>query len=170
MRQDAATHAFLGEEFLTWLWFRIDTTGGDFELGGGRSVAVAIDDFLAFAPGDDDELEQTLRKGMPTHSREARTALRNGRRLRKAKLIVAEGPLQFGVTLDGESLNLSSVKLPDDSEECESAQDRNLERAANFFALHELLGGLYHVFLDDRLRPEYLKTSAERQAQWMARA
>ncbi len=170
MRQDAATHAFLGEEFLTWLWFRIDTTGGEFELAGGRSVAVAIDDFIAFAPGDDDELEQTLRKGTPTHSGEARTALRNGRRLRRAKLIVAEGPMQFGVTLDGTTLNLSSIKLPDDSEECESARDRSVERAASFFTLHELLSGVYHLFLDDRLRPEYRKTSAERQAQWMASA
>ena len=161
-------HAFLGEEFLTWLWYSLDTTGGDFEVGEGRSIAVAIDDFLAFAARDDDETEQTLRKGMPTHSQEARTALRNGRRLRKAKLIVAEGPMQFGATLDGTTMCLSGIKLPDDAEDCESARDRNLDRAANFLHLHELLGELYAAFLRDRLRPDYLHTAGERQAQWMA--
>lgn len=162
------THTFLGEEFLTWLWYRIDTKGGDFELGEGRSVAVAIDDFLAFAPRDDDETEQTLRKGLPTHSHEARAALRNGRRLRKAKLIVAEGAIQFSVTLDGSTMNLAGIKLPDDSEECESQEDRNVERAVHFLLLHELIGKLYEIFLRDRLRTDYLKTSGEKQAQWMA--
>jgi hypothetical protein len=168
MIADHSAHAFLGEEFLTWLWFRLDTQGGDFDVGEGRNVAVAIDDFLAFAPRDDDETEQTLRKGLPTHSQEARTALRNGHRLRKAKLIVAEGALQFGATLDGTSMCLSGIKLPEDSEECESAEDRNLERAAHFLHVHELLGLLYDVFLADRLRGDYLRTSGEKQAQWMA--
>ena len=168
MSADHSGHAFLGEEFLTWLWYRLDTTGGDFDVGGGRNVAVAIDDFLAFAPRDDDETEQTLRKGLPTHSQEARTALRGGRRLRKAKLIVAEGPMQFGATLDGASMCLSGIKLPEDSEDCESQEDRNLERAAHFLHVHELLGLLYDGFLQDRLRPEYLRTSGEQQAQWMA--
>lgn len=165
---DSSSHAFLGEEFLTWLWYRLDTVGGDFDIGEGRSIAIAIDDFLAFAPRDDDETEQTLRKGTPTHSQEARTALRNGRRLRKAKLIVAEGPMQFGATLDGTTMCLSGVKLPDDSEDCESAHDRSVDRAAGFLHLHELIGHLYDSFLHDRLRPEYLRTDGERQAQWMA--
>ncbi len=168
MSRDAASHAFLGEEFLTWMWYRLDTKGGDFDVGAGRSIAVAIDDFLAFAPRDDDETEQTLRKGLPTHSQEARTALRNGRRLRKAKLIVAEGPMQFGATLDGTSMCLSGIKLPDDSEDCESQEDRNLERAAHFLHVHELVGQLYDLFLHDRLRPDYLGSSGELQAQWMA--
>lgn len=168
MSRDTSSHAFLGEEFLTWLWFRLDTKGGDFDVGAGRNVAVAIDDFLAFAPRDDDETEQTLRKGLPTHSQEARTALRNGRRLRQAKLIVAEGPAQWSATLDGSSMRLSAIKLPDDSEDCESQEDRNLERAAHFLHVHELLGLLYDSFLQDRLRPDYLRSSGEQQAQWMA--
>ncbi|MEZ5964356.1 MAG: hypothetical protein R3F56_10965 [Planctomycetota bacterium] len=165
---DRGDHAFLGEEFLTWLWYRLETVGGDFDIGEGRHVAVAMDDFLAFAPRDDDETEQTLRKGTPTHSQEARAALRNGRRLRKAKLVVAEGPMQFGATLDGTTMCLSGIKLPDDSEDCESARDRNVERAAGFFLVHELVGHLYTGFLQDRLRPDYARTAGERQAQWMA--
>ncbi len=30
------THGWLGEEFLTWLWFRWETDGGEFTLPGGR--------------------------------------------------------------------------------------------------------------------------------------
>ena len=72
---------FLGEEFLTWLWFCIETRGGDFDLPGDRAVGVSFDDFLAFAPRDDDETEHTLKKGTPSRSAEASTALRSGHRL-----------------------------------------------------------------------------------------
>ncbi|HIE70972.1 MAG TPA: hypothetical protein EYP98_12805 [Planctomycetes bacterium] len=38
--QGAETHGFLGEEFLTWLWFKWETDGGEFTLSGGRIVGI----------------------------------------------------------------------------------------------------------------------------------
>lgn len=164
----ADSHGFLGEEFLTWLWFRWEADGGEFTLTGGRVVGVALDDFLAFAAPSDDETEQTLRRGLPTRTAEARTALRQGHRLRKARLLVAEGSRQWSATLDAPTLTLTGVKLPDDAEECESDADRTADRAANWLALHEILQALYARFLQERLRPDYKKAVAEPQARWMA--
>jgi hypothetical protein len=161
------THGFLGEEFLTWLWFRWESDGGEFQLPGGRVVGIAIDDFLTFAAPSDDETEQTLRHGLPTRTEEARTALRQGRRLRRARLIVAEGSRQWTVTVDGTSLQLSGAKLPEDAEETESDQDRSADRAANWLALHEIVLALYGAFLRERLDDGYLGGAGERQAQWM---
>lgn len=167
-RTDAASHAFLGEEFLTWLWFRLETEGGEFDLGKGKVLGVVLDDFLAFAPSEQDETEQILRKGLPTRSAEAAAALRGGRRLRRAKLLLAVGERQWSVVVDGPTLGLRSVRLPEDSEEAETPQDRNLERVQHFLEVHDLVGALYHRFLQQRLRPDYLKTAAESQAQWMS--
>ena len=164
----ADTHGFLGEEFLTWLWFRWEADGGEFHLPGGRVVGVALDDFLSFAAPSDDETEQTLRRGLPTRTAEARTALRQGRRLRKARLLLAEGSRQWSAVLDAPTLTLGSVKLPDDAEECESDLDRTADRSANWLAVHELLQGLYGLFLRERLKPDYRKTAGEEQARWMA--
>jgi hypothetical protein len=164
----ADTHGFLGEEFLTWLWFRWETDGGEFTLAGGRVVGVALDDFLAFAAPSDDETEQTLRRGLPTRTVEARTALRQGHRLKKARLLVAEGSRQWIATLDAPSLTLTGVKLPDDAEECENDVDRTGDRAANWLALHEILQALYARFLRERLRADFKQTVAAAQASWMA--
>ncbi|MBL8754235.1 MAG: hypothetical protein JNK15_13115 [Planctomycetes bacterium] len=164
----ADTHGFLGEEFLTWLWFRWETEGGDFTLPGGRLVGVALDDFLLFAAKSEDETEQTLRRGLPTRTAEARTALRQGHRLRKARLLVAEGSRQWSATLDATTLTLGGVKLPEDAEECESDVDRTADRSANWLALHEIVQGLYGQFLRERLRADYKKSGAEKQARWMA--
>ncbi|MBL9079646.1 MAG: hypothetical protein JNL08_19235 [Planctomycetes bacterium] len=164
----ADTHGFLGEEFLTWLWFRWEADGGEFALPGGRVVGVALDDFLSFAAPSEDETEQTLRRGLPTRTAEARTALRQGRRLRKARLLIGEGSRQWAATLDAPTLTLNGVRLPEDAEECESDADRTADRAANWLALHELVSGLYGLFLRERLRPDYLATAGEQQARWMA--
>jgi hypothetical protein len=161
------THGFLGQEFVTWLWFRWETDGGEFQLPGGRVVGVAIDDLLTFAAPSDDDTEQTLRHGLPTRTAEARTALRQGRRLRRARVILAEGQRQWTVTLDGASLNLSGTRLPDDAEEVESDADRNADRAANWLHMHEILLALYGLFLRERLAPDYRQAAGERQAQWM---
>lgn len=164
----AESHGFVGEEFLTWLWFQWESDGGEFRLPGGRVVGIAIDDFLTFAAPTDDETEQTLRRGLPTRTAEARTALRHGRRVRKARLLIAEGERQWTATLDAPTLTLSGVKLPEDAEECESDADRTADRAANWLLLHEIVQALYALFLKQRLHPDYRSTGAEDQANWMA--
>ena len=167
--QGAETHGFLGEEFLTWMWFKWETQGGEFTLGGGRVVGIALDDFLSFAALTEDETEQTLRRGLPTQTAEARTALRQGHRLRKARVLFAEGERQWAATIDAPSMTLFGVKLPDDAEECESETDRTADRAANWLALHEIMQALYRLFLKERLQSDYQGRGAEAQASWMAR-
>lgn len=164
-----ATHGFLGEEFLTWLWFRWETDGGEYALSAGRNVGVALDDFLAFAAPSEDETEQTLRHGLPTRTAEARTALRQGRRLKKAKLIIAESERQWTATLDGTTMTLSGVRLPEDAEDAESAADRTADRAANWLALHEIVMAIYRQFLKERLADGYRQGAGEQMAQWMCR-
>jgi hypothetical protein len=167
---EQTSFAFLGEEFLTWLWFRLETEGGDFDLGDGHVVGISLDDFLAFAPRDDDETEHTMRKGVPSRSSSARAALRAGRRLRRAKLVLAKGELQWSFVLDAACMGLRSVRLPDDDEEAEGPADKSRDRIANFLLLHELVSRLYREFLRLRLRREYLTNEGERQAAWMAGA
>lgn len=162
------SHGFLGEEFLTWLWFRWETDGGEFTLSGGRVVGVALDDFLSFAAPSDDETEQTLRRGLPTRTAEARTALRQGHRLRRARLLIGEGSRQWAATFDAPTLSCTGVRLPEDAEECESDVDRTADRAANWLALHEILQALYALFLRERLKPDFRATVGEQQAAWMA--
>ena len=63
---------------------------------------------------------------------------------------------------------LTGVRLPEDAEECESDADRTADRAASWLALHEIVQGLYSLFLGDRLAPGYLQDGAARQARWMS--
>ncbi|MEE2887910.1 MAG: hypothetical protein VX951_10835 [Planctomycetota bacterium] len=159
---------FLGEEFLTWLWFCIETRGGDFDLPGDRAVGVSFDDFLAFAPRDDDETEHTLKKGTPSRSAEASTALRSGHRLRRAKLIVGQGQLLWSFVLDGPTMSILNARLPADDPDSESAGERSMDRIRGFLELQQIVAALYRVFLLERLAPAYMQQGATAQASWMA--
>lgn len=158
---------FLGEEFLTWLWYRIETEGGNFEIGK-QEIGVVLDDFLAFAPLEGSETEHSLRKGLPTRTAEARAGLRSGRRLRRAKLLVARGEDEWSFTLDGPSMSLLGLKIPADAESAGTHQERSADRIEHFLDIHDIVHGIYEVFLRDRLRADYLETSGAEQAQWMA--
>ena len=112
----AQEQAFLGRDFLTWLWFRCEAEGGEFDLGGrdgaGRT-AVMIEDALALASVDEDGSVMTLRKGTPTSRPEAASALAAGMTLKKARLFVARGAREWQFSLDGETLDLSGLKTPE---------------------------------------------------------
>jgi hypothetical protein len=159
---------FLGEEFLTWLWFRLETQGGDFDLPGNRKIGVSFDDFLAFAPRDDDETEHTLKKGTPSRSPEASTALRSGHRLRRAKIIIGQGEMLWSFVLDGPTMGIMGARLPDDDQDSESLDERSHDRIRSFLELQQIVAAIYRVFLQERLAPDYSAQGATAQATWMA--
>lgn len=165
------THGFLGEEFLLWLWWKTEEGVAEWTIlspWGEKSVGIAMDDLLAFAPNHDDETRQTLRDGTPTCTPEARAALRQGHRIAKAKLTIAVDSHQFTATIDGATLALSGVRLGDDAEDCESAEDRTVDRAESWAVLTHAVEQLFSRFCNVRTTDNWQKEAAA-IARWMGR-
>lgn len=125
--------SFLGREFLTWLWFRCEAEGGEFEIpaDGGRtnSVAVMVEDALSLVSLEEDGAVMSLRKGTPTTRPEAASALAAGMQLKKARIFMAQGPREWQFTLDGETLDLGGLKTPE-LEEADAPPGKEGEPAA----------------------------------------
>ncbi len=164
--QDRSEHAFLGEEFLTWLWYRSETGQATFTLRDRSEVAISLDDFLCIG-GNEDETEQTLRKGLPTRSHEATAALASGKRLVKARLIVAEGDDEWTLTLDGPRFAFGSVRRNNPEADSESAEARDIERIQSFVRVGEVLDGIYGAFLDERLQENFSATTLDAMRGWV---
>lgn len=157
---------FLGEEFLTWLWFRSETGRGTFTLAGDSTVGVSLDDFLCIGGGDG-ETEQTLRHGLPTRTPEATVALSAGKRLARARLIVAEGDDEWTFTLDGQRFAFGSVKNTNSDPEDDPA-GRDLARIRSFVRIGEIVEALYAVFLEQRLGPSFDESGIPEMRAWVA--
>jgi hypothetical protein len=156
--------AFLGEEFLLWLWHHCETADGSFELPDGGTVGVALDDFLCLGDANPDETEQTLKRGLPTRSAEATAALQAGKRVKRARLVLAEDGREWSVVLDHE-LKLRSVRC--EADEKEEAGDLSAARIAGFLRLTEVVDGLYQRFLTVRLVPGWQRDTAARIRKWV---
>lgn len=157
--------AFIGEEFLTWLWWRCETEGGVFDVPhGGASVSVAIEDQLLLRGDSEHESEGQLRHGVPTRSAEAAAALAAGKRLARARLVLATPEKEWTVTLDGATLGCASASVPRPG----AGDDPDLEAFLGFEDLGDAIDGLFESFLRVRLSPEFGRTVLPAMRRWIA--
>lgn len=180
--EDEKHRHYLGEEFLTWLWYRCETRGGTFELpdenGIPREFGVLFDDFLVLRADErlpaeagiaDEDLfesaESVLRRGAPSRTAEAGVALLRGKKLARARLQVADGRRSWALVLDGTEMCLRSVKPP--KPEAEDAREREKESLDALFALSDLLDHLYRLFLAERLSPRFREAVIPEMGEWM---
>ena len=161
----AVERSFLAQEFLTWLWFRSEVEGGEFDLDG-RHVAVVIEDSLSLCGWDDEGPRTSLRGGNPTLRPEPAGALASGLMLHKARLIVAEGNREWQFTLDTESLDLLSVKVPALDED-DDVEDPLAEKLGAGEWLRETVDGLFELFLELRLGADWQTIEVPRLEHWV---
>lgn len=140
--------AFLGREFLTWLWYQTEQGSGVFEHEGGQ-IGVVFDDYLAFVSDEEDAQETAVRKGHPARCVEAWTALLAGKKLSKARIQFAQGERSWSTLLKGDGLSASATKLPDP--EVEAGDDLVLARLTDLEDGFALLDAMFAEFLAFRL-------------------
>jgi len=114
---------YLGPEFLTWLWWRAEVEPR-FVHEDGTEVFVHFDEHLEFRGERAAARRTVLRAGMPGASMEARAALRSGKSLVAARILLARGEDEMRFTLRAETLAVSALRLP--SPQGETREDRLL--------------------------------------------
>lgn len=171
-----STRDFLGNEWLIWLWWKVETEGGVIEVptitGGKKSdrksrFAVVIDRSLDMDCAWDVTGKQSLRGGKPTLLPEAREALIEGKWPRKAGLIIADADdeTQWELTLQGDKYLVSGCALPkvEDATHPREIVDQRLQST---LALSSALDGLYHSFLTERMSRGWA-TKVETIREWI---
>lgn len=159
--------AFLGQEFLTWLW-QLSETGGPMEIKGLGPVEVILGERISLAPPPGVEGSRIAVRGMEHTMSEARTALRRGKLAENLRLGLVVAGEENWLTLKAEDLSVSSLKLPPVAAP-EGPDDRaglTLERIALIERCLQALEGLLQIFLDRRLN-DTAQLTAELRA-WAA--
>ena len=109
---DVKTSPGLGSEFLTWLWYTSDVHHGIMPTTGRGEYALALEGPLVFVVEGDGARTASLRDGNPLESAEAKTALYAGKKLRSAKLSLAQGDKLWTCTLDALDFSFRGLKPP----------------------------------------------------------
>lgn len=156
----------LGMDFLTWLWFFWESEGGVIRLTDGRQVGFMLEGPLTFFREGEGAHEAVLRKGAPLNSREAGIALFCGKKLKRAKLVLAEGEQVLTATVDAD-FGFRGLKLPkgEQIDPVGKFQERMLQIESYWTLFFEL----FDRFLDLRTSPPQWAQTVDAIQTWITR-
>jgi hypothetical protein len=155
---------YLGPEFLTWLWWRASAEP-EFKHADGTAVYVHVDEYLELRGERAAARKTSLRAGMPAASAEGKVALRGGKVVSAARLILARGEEETTFTLRGEDLDVSSARLK--APEGETSEERLAASLSAARRLYDDLDLCFRTFLSVRCGDAW-ETEADRIRTWAA--
>jgi hypothetical protein len=144
---------FLGEEFLTWLWFVIDQDPEILKQADPEVNSLEIGNRIVLEKRHQKEVERITIKGENAGLEEAMLALQKGALVSELNLICRIAELKWQFTIKGESLNLSSFKTPKTASP-ESPEDMEgvvLEKIFLYDKILQFLEKLYKTFIKYRV-------------------
>lgn len=164
------TDLILGQEFLTWLWYRSDTAPGAFTTADGTPFSVSMDQRIVVQGGEGDNRETTSVSGNLSPLREARLGLATGKKVTRALLLLQKEELSWQMTLKAEDFCLNSLKTPKiDHQDMDDEPDALfLEKIYLMESCVELLDRLYMSFLRLRLSEKWQEEVRDMQG-WLSR-
>ena len=151
-----AEKRFIGQEFLTWLWWKSEERGGTIEIPGKGDVVVIFEKHMLLEVGEGETSEKIICSGLQSELQEARTGLQMGKKLEQARLQVIRGEFEYNFTLAAAMMEFRSVKLPKTADTeggdngPEELEGMVLERIYLFEELLQLMDGLFEMFIKVR--------------------
>lgn len=150
-------YRFLGDEFLTWLWYLVETDQKAFRMVDPDCVAIEIGNRIVLENRKGNSVERITIKGDDAGLEEGKLSLKKGALVTELAFIFKTGEHQWQFSLKGESLNLSNFKtpgpaLPQSTEEMEAFL---LEKANQFNKILNFLEILYKTFIQVRITSKW---------------
>jgi hypothetical protein len=162
-------YKFLGNEFLTWLWFMMDQDKKSLLSPHGDLADLSIGNRVVLCNTSHNREEVVTIKGDGAGLEEGQTALKKGAVVTELNLVAKIGENEWRFNIKGESLNLSSVKTPEAGriETAEDVEGVVLEKIYLYDQALKLVNGLYQQFIRLRVAPDWEKSTLRKMKKWI---
>ena len=165
-------YSFLGNEFLTWLWFMVET-GQDITqaIESRDPVSLDIGNSLVLENNlGDNAREKITIKGDQAGLEEGTTALKKGAKVTEMNLVCKLGPEEeYHFTLKGDSFNITGLKTPaaakDGSDD--EIEGRIIEKALLLFRITQVIDTLFFTFLKQRTDDDWKNKGFDLMRAWI---
>ena len=155
-----STDSLLGQEFLTWLWFRGETSPLGFTDSNGRPFSLLLDQKVVVQGGEGDMRETTsvtggMTDGIHLPLREARLGLLTGKKVTRALLLLEQDGIHWQMTLKADDFAPGAFRTPKIESDKDDQEAAFLEK---MFVIEQgltLLDTAYKVFLEVRLSSKW---------------
>lgn len=110
-------YKFLGHEFLTYMWFLIETDQDKFGAVDDEFTGIEVGNRIVLEHRlNDDSLESITIKGDDADLEEGMLALRKGAVVTEMNLVYKTGSYEWRFTIKGENFNIGNLKVPETGE------------------------------------------------------
>ncbi|NQU43695.1 hypothetical protein HQ520_10440 [bacterium] len=158
--------AFLGTEFVTWLWYRSEQEDNTLTVNGSL-CEMHFEKDLVLTGEAGEALASTFKGDAPSLAPEAAAALLAGKKVRRARVTLAQDNVAWELTLNGETFDWGSLKIDTPpSLPFEESVPIRLNALQDF---HNLFAALFEIFLDLRLDPTKWKPELKAMRKWVGK-
>lgn len=167
---DKADPALLAREFMTWLWFKSEERDGTISMPGQTDVSLSFEKRVVLESGEGEYSETVACQGLHADLREGRAAIREGKKVREARIRLEKDSDRWEFTLKADRFQFQSMKLPPVGgfdEEGEEKEGGILERVYLVETALKTMDGLFAFFLKRRLSPQWVSEEIPRIKTWL---
>jgi hypothetical protein len=162
-------YRFLGNEFLTWVWFLIENDPDHLQQCDSDLIPLLVGNRMVLENRTVNGLETITIKGDAAGLEEALLALNKGAQVAEINLIYKTNVLEWQFSLKGENLSFTSLKLPETAA-AETGDDMEaivLEKLYLYEKPFQLVDVLYRHFIKMRLSPQWPRETISRIRKWL---
>jgi len=165
-------YKFLGHEFLTWLWFMIETEKQTLMNANLEFEDLYVGNRIVLENSSHNRNEIITIKGDDAGLEEGMTALQKGAKVTEINLVARAQENEWRFNIKGESLNISNLKSPETGrvETSEDVEGVVLEKIYLYEKAINLTNQLYTQFVKSRVSPAWENTVIKNVSQWIRRA
>lgn len=158
----------LGEEFLTWLWYKSDIDSSFFKDHGGETFQVYVEKKVVVQGGNGDTKETASVSGSLSPLREARFGLGTGKKVSRAFLRLEKNDLCWQFSISANDFSFQSLRIPKIGEK-EQDEDPDAQILEKVYLVEEclhLFDSIYETFVSLRFSDDW-QSEIEAVRSWM---
>ena len=165
-------YRFLGNEFLTWIWFCIENNPDLIQQCDADMVSLDVGNRMVLENRLANGIETISIKGDAAGLEEALLSLKKGAMITEISLVYKSGPAQWSFGLKGESLGFFGLKLPETKTLETEAEWEGLvlERLYLYEKIFEFIQALFRVFIKIRLSDQWGQYTLVGMKKWLQAA
>jgi hypothetical protein len=162
-------YRFLGDEFLTWLWYVMEKDPDVLTAADPDCAALGVADRLVLENRKTKSVERITIKGDEAGLEEGRLALRKGALVAEMGLVFDTNQNQWRFSLKGESLNIGSLKTPGHvaPQSPEEFEGYLIEKADLINKIVVFIEKIFKTFIKSRVSPTWSTKTVPEIKNWM---
>ena len=163
-------YKFLGQEFLTWLWYSLENEPDSLLDTEGLPVQMAVGNRIVLEViREENTVESVTIKGDNADLSEGIVAIRKGALVTEMSITYKKDDLGWSFTLKGENFNITALKTPEtpnveSKDETEGAIIDKLYLASEIVTL---VGTLFNNFIHLRISENWSKETVPAMKHWI---